>query len=157
MSFDMDDVRRLSQKAQEQIAAKLAVTMVEARKMQEARSKYCNKKTVVETNGTRMSFDSRKEARRYKELLILLRAGEIRDLHLQEHFTLTRPYKLPNGEKVKREEYVADFVYRRRMTDSYGETYWQIVVEDVKGVRTTEYLHKRNRMQEVYGITIEET
>lgn len=157
MSFDMDDVRRLGQKAQEQIAAKLAVTMVEARKMQEVRSKYGNKKTVVENNGARLSFDSRKEARRYKELLILLRAGEIRELHLQEHFTLTRPYKLPSGEMVKREEYVADFVYQRRKATLDGSLCWQTVVEDVKGVRTTEYLHKRNRMQEVYGITIDET
>ena len=48
------------------------------------RNKYFNKKTMV--NG--IEFDSRKEARRYQELLLLQRAGEIQNLRMQEKFVL---------------------------------------------------------------------
>lgn len=157
MSFDLNDVSRLGPRAREQIAAKLAVTMVEGQKMQEARTKYGAKKTTVESDGNRLTFDSQKEARRFKELLILQRAGKIRDLHLQEHFLLQRPHTLPTGQKIKREEYVADFVYDRRVKDSTGRVQWAQVVEDVKGYRTSDYVRKKNRMLDLYGIEILET
>ena len=157
MGFDLNAISRLGPRTREQIAAKLAVTMVESRKMQEARSKYGAKKTTVESSGNRLTFDSQKEARRFKELLILQRAGKIRDLHLQEHFLLTRPHTLPTGQKIKREEYVADFVYDRRVKDSTGRVQWAQVVEDVKGYRTSDYIRKKNRMLDLYGIEIVET
>ena len=88
-------------------------------------------------------FDSIKEANRYKELLILLKAGEIGHLELQVPFELneggTHSYK-----------YVADFVYLDARTG-------QKIVEDTKGHRTREYLKKRRLMKKVHGINILET
>lgn len=151
------DLSQLGPKARERLAAQLAVTMVESRKMQEARSKYGAKKTAVESDGNRLIFDSRKEAKRFKDLMILRRAGEIRDLHLQEHFLLQRPHTLPDGQKIGREEYVADFVYQRRVKDSDGRSQWVQIVEDVKGYRTAAYIRKKQRMLDLYGIEILET
>ena len=48
------------------------------------RNKYGNKK--CQYNG--IVFDSKHEMERYKELLLLQRAGEIEDLKLQERFEL---------------------------------------------------------------------
>lgn len=47
-------------------------------------SKYNSRKTVV--NG--IPFDSQKEAGRFGELLLLLKAGKIKGLKLQPEFTL---------------------------------------------------------------------
>jgi len=102
-------------------------------------SKYRNKKTEIDG----IMFDSIKEANRYKELLILLKAGEIGHLELQVPFELneggTHSYK-----------YVADFVYLDARTG-------QKIVEDTKGHRTREYLKKRRLMKKVHGINILET
>lgn len=102
-------------------------------------SKYRNKKTEVDG----IVFDSAKEATRYKELLLLLKAGEIGRLELQVPFELneggTHSYK-----------YVADFVYLDARTG-------QKIVEDTKGHRTQEYLKKRRLMKDVWNIVIIET
>ena len=112
-------------------------------------SKFYNQKTKV---GGRV-FDSRKEARRYRELLLLQQAGEIRDLECQVRFPLVpaTKYKDPATGRWKTERgvtYVADFVY----TDKYGGR----VVEDVKGVRTKEYIIKRKLLLWLDGIHIQE-
>lgn len=100
-------------------------------------NKYRNKPVTID--GIR--FASQREGKRYVELKILERAGEIQCL------TLQRPYKLEvNGLHVCK--YVADFVY----VGSSGE----IVVEDVKGVRTKEYIIKRALMKACLGIDVKE-
>lgn len=108
-------------------------------------SKYNNKKTVV--NG--QVFDSKKEATRYKELLLLEKAGAIHDLRMQVKFTLIPAQRdEATGKVVEREcSYKADFVY-----EEDGKT----VVEDVKGFRTKEYVIKRKLMLWRYGIKIRE-
>lgn len=108
-------------------------------------TKYNNKKITV--NG--QVFDSKKEANRYKELLLLEKAGEIHDLRRQVKFKLIPTQRDEvTGEVVEREcSYKADFVY-----DEAGET----VVEDVKGFRTKEYIIKRKLMLYQYGIRIRE-
>ena len=50
-------------------------------------TKYNNKKVVL--NG--ITFDSQKEARRYRDLSLLERAGEIKDLELQKAFISPPP------------------------------------------------------------------
>lgn len=97
----------------------------------------------------KLKFDSRKEARRYDALMLLLRRGEISDLRVQPEFTLIEAYTTPDGERVRAMRYRADFSYRRG-----GE----LIVEDVKSAatRTRVYLNKRKMMQEKYGITIRE-
>ena len=108
-------------------------------------SKYGNRKTMVHG----IAFDSRREARRYVELSLLQRAGEIRDLKLQEKFELIPAVKDETGKVVERAAYyIADFVY----TDKNG----QQVVEDAKGARTREYILKRKLMRWRHGISIVE-
>lgn len=108
------------------------------------RNKYGNRK--IEYEGK--VFDSKREAMRYKELLFLLRAGEIYDLQTQVKFTLI-PTQRRNGKVVEREcAYYADFVYR----DKNGNK----VVEDTKGMRTKEYVIKRKLMLFVHDIEIQE-
>ncbi len=120
-------------------------------------NKYKSIKTTV--NG--IEFDSRKEARRYQELLLLQRAGVIRDLQMQVKFVLIPAHyevverygkkgqKLKDGEKLIEKEcsYIADFVY---------EENGKKVVEDTKGVKTKDYIIKRKLMLYVHGIRIRE-
>lgn len=106
-------------------------------------SKYKSKKTII--NG--IVFDSRKEAKRYSELLLLERAGVIKNLELQKPFELIPSQKI-NGKVVERPcKYIADFVYEEN-----GKT----VVEDTKGMRTDKYIIKRKLMLYKYGIQIKE-
>lgn len=113
--------------------------------MQKACRKYGNRKTVVDG----ITFDSKLEARRYSELKLLERAGEITDLQLQVKYTLIPSQKL-NGKVVERAvTYTADFVY---VLKSSGET----VVEDTKGMKTDKYILKRKMMLYFHGIRIKE-
>ena len=107
--------------------------------------KYHNRKTIV--NGH--TFDSKKEANRYSELLLLERAGAIHDLRTQvKNVLIPSQRSKETGKVIEREcSYKADFVYTEG-----GET----VVEDVKGFRTKEYIIKRKLMLHVYGIRIRE-
>ena len=108
------------------------------------KSKYYNKKVTYDG----VKFDSIKEARRYQELKLLLRAGAISDLRLQVPYELI-PAQYINGKCVERSvKYIADFVY----TENGKE-----IVEDAKGVRTDTYKIKRKLMLYVYGIRLKET
>lgn len=106
-------------------------------------NKYHNKKVCY--NG--IAFDSKKEAHRYSELLLLERAGVITDLQMQVPFLLI-PSQRINGKVVEREcKYIADFVYTENRKK---------VVEDTKGMRTKDYIIKRKLMLYIHGIQIKE-
>ncbi len=108
-------------------------------------SKYKNKK--VEFNG--ITFDSLRELKRYKELLLLERANKIKDLELQVKYTLI-PKQIKNKRVVEREcSYKADFKY-------YDNVLKCIVVEDTKGFKTNEYKIKKKLMLYVHDIEIKE-
>ena len=83
-------------------------------------NKYKNKKVTV--NGK--IFDSKKEAKRYCELIKLEQAGIIKDLETQKKFLLLDSFK-KNGKTYKQISYYADFVY----FDVYLK---KTIVEDVK-------------------------
>ena len=107
-------------------------------------SKYGNRK-VKTPEGT---FDSVKEFRRWKELKLLERAGEIGNLHRQVPFGLIPPQRV-NGKLAERGvTYFADFTYITK--DG------KFVVEDAKGIRTDVYKIKRKLMLQVHGIQITE-
>lgn len=108
-------------------------------------NKYHARKTTVDG----ITFDSEKEARRFGELKLLLRAGEIKNLKLQQDFTLQEAYTAPDGERVRAIRYVADFTYEEN-----GE----IIVEDVKSraTKTRVYEMKRKLLREKYGVKIRE-
>lgn len=116
--------------------------------------KYNNKK--ITRNG--ITFDSKKEARRYGELLLLERAGEITDLQRQVEFVLIPTQRDPDtigvrgGVKKGRTielavKYIADFVYKEND---------KTVVEDTKGFKTKDYIIKRKLMLYIHGIKIKE-
>ena len=106
--------------------------------------KYGNR--TVTLNGEK--FDSHKEARRYGELVLLERAGQISNLERQVRFELI-PSQYRDGKCVERAaHYIADFVYMEDGTK---------VVEDTKGFRTPEYKIKRKLLLYMHGIKIRET
>ena len=103
----------------------------------------------------KIMFASQKEARRYDDLMLLLRAGKIKNLRLQPEFTLQEAFTTPEGEKVRAVKYRADYSYeklvRNRYEDYDGPEYideWVHVIEDVKGVRTQAYRLKKKMMAE---------
>lgn len=112
-------------------------------------------------------FDSKKEMQRYQELLLMQRAGEIKDLELQKKYLLIPAQEDPDapvtyytrGEKKGQPKprkileapctYIADFVY-------YDVRKNETVVEDAKGMRLKEYKIKRKLMLYVHKIKIRE-
>ena len=127
--------------------------------------KYHNKPTErVTASGKVIHFQSRKEARRYDELMVMLNAGKIRDLRLQVDFTLQEAYTDSEGNRVRAIRYRADFSYKKRPTYWTGyeqqcpDDGWILVVEDVKSraTRTKEYVVKRKLMKERFNIDIQE-
>lgn len=103
------------------------------------KNKYKAVKVVV--NG--IKFDSKKEAKRYQELVLLQKTHYIRDLKLQVPFVLIEKSKY--GRQIK---YVADFTYIENGV---------LVVEDTKGFKTDVYKLKKRLMAEKYGIEIKES
>tara|TARA_Y100000310_G_scaffold150480_1_gene149909 strand:- start:438 stop:788 length:351 start_codon:yes stop_codon:yes gene_type:complete len=112
------------------------------------RHKYNAKKTAVDG----IAFDSKREAKRYVELKLLEKAGEIFGLTLQPTFrfrisgnaVLIRSKGYPSGRQAS---YRADFRYVRDGQD---------VIEDVKGVRTPLYKLKKAMVEAQYGVRVEE-
>jgi len=108
------------------------------------KSKFKNKKTTVGD----VVLDSKAEAQRYAHLLNLQSWGDISNLKTQVRFELIPQTKKPSGGHERKCEYVADFVY----TDKNGKQ----IVEDVKGVKTKDYIIKRKLMLQVHGIEVKE-
>jgi len=111
--------------------------------------KYRNEKTSrVMPNGEIRWFDSKAEARRYDDLYAAWKVGAIRELRLQQTFTLQESYIAADGTRVRAIKYVADFTYI-----SFDGEY---VVEDVKSRPTMTRVFQMNRklMAERFGIQI---
>lgn len=125
-------------------------------------AKYGNRKTRTSDG---ILHDSRKEALRWTQLLLLERAGEITDLKRQVEFILIPDQREPSTEVYQKGEkkgmpkegkllerkvsYIADFVY-------YDTKTGKRVVEDTKGVKTKDYIIKRKLMLHIYHIKIKE-
>lgn len=120
------------------------------------RNKYNNKK--VEIDG--IIFDSKKEAKRYSELMLMQKAGEISELRRQVKYVLIPQQRMPDtigprggikrGVVLEKEcAYIADFVYFDNQLGRY-------IVEDTKGFRTDAYIIKRKLMLKVHNIRIHE-
>ena len=104
-------------------------------------SKFNNQPTTID--GIR--FASKKEAKRYAELVLLWKAGEIRDLTMHPRFDL-------RVDSVHVCRYIADFSYYDERDD--------LIVEDVKGMKSgTAYALfsiKRQLMLSCLGIEVRE-
>lgn len=101
------------------------------------RRKYNNVPTVVD--GYRL--DSKAEAKRYSELVILQKAKEIYDLQVHPKYQIE-----VNGQRICL--YEADFSYK----DKRGEFH----IEDVKGCRTALFILKKKLLKAVKGYEVEE-
>jgi hypothetical protein len=93
----------------------------------------------TKTNG----YDSKREAKRAADLRLMEMVGSIS--HLQEQ---VKYEVIPKQDGERAAHYIADFVY----VQDDGT----LVVEDVKGFRTPDYILKRKLMKKVHGITIRE-
>jgi hypothetical protein len=106
-------------------------------------NKYHNKTTTTFDGNV---HDSRKEATRWSELLILERAGVISDLKRQVRYEL-----IPKQEGERDVYYIADFEYIEN-----GKK----VVEDVKGYKEglayRVFVIKRKLMLYIHGIKVRE-
>lgn len=99
-------------------------------------NKYRNKKIQVDM----YVFDSIAESKRYKELKLLERAGEISELELQPKFLLQEGFK-KNGKTYRKIEYTADFMYIEK---------GKMIVEDVKGIQTDVFKLKHKLFEQKY-------
>ena len=84
-----------------------------------------------------IKFASRKEARRYRELRLLEKSGELL------FFLRQVPFHLPANVK-----YVCDFL-----------CFWKdetVTVEDVKGIKMPMYVLKKKQVEAIYPIKIME-
>ena len=107
------------------------------------KQKYNNTNTIVND----ITFDSKREAKRYNELKLMQAGNLISDLRLQV------PYVLVEAQKggIRKElalKYIADFVY-------YNKLIKDTIIEDVKGVKTPIYIAKR-KMMKALGFEITE-
>lgn len=110
-----------------------------------------------------IKFDSQKEARRYQELKLLEKAGEIRNLQCHPKYPLEidgRPIRIrsdryPNGRTTS---YTADFGYDEKSGVAFGiegvVQAWEPVVEDVKGFDTPASRLRRAVWEAIYGMEI---
>lgn len=92
-------------------------------------NKYRNRKTIIDG----ITFDSRREAERYRELRLMEKANLILHLELQPVYELQAKFR-HNGKTERAITYKADFRY---------EENGRIVVEDVKGMETEVFKIKR--------------
>ncbi len=99
-------------------------------------NKYRNKKVQIDC----YVFDSIAESKRYKELVLFEKAGEIENLQLQPKFLLQESFK-KNGKTYRKIEYIADFMY---------EENGQVIVEDVKGKETEAFKIKHKLFEKKY-------
>lgn len=111
---------------------------------QKRNQKYGNSK--VEDAGR--TFDSKAEHKRWQYLVMLEKAGEIKELRCQVPFELIPAQVAPDGRKIRPTLYLADFVYRT--ADGIE------VVEDVKGAATDVWKIKQKLMLHVHGIDVKE-
>lgn len=151
--MQIDDISKLPERYQKQIMAKMAER--ERAKPAPAERPKPGKYRNVKTESNGIKFDSKKEAKRYLELMARRDAGEIDDLRLQVNFTLQEAFTKPNGERVRAIVYKADFTYKKR--DGNGG-YTLYIVEDVKSkaTKTRTYEIKKKLMREKFRIEVQE-
>lgn len=113
----------------------------------DAKGKQNKHRNTIVMDPDHGKFDSKGELRRYKELLILQRAGQIDRLERQTAFLL-----IPKSDKFRKIVYNADFTY-------YENDHF--IVEDFKNPynrkKDKAYRLKKIMMYHFHGIEIKET
>ena len=98
--------------------------------------KYRNKITLFDG----IKFHSKREAERYRELMLQQKVGAISELQLQPRFELQPSFE-KGGTKYASISYYADFSY---ILDE------ELIIEDVKGVETDVFKIKRRLFEHRY-------
>lgn len=101
-------------------------------------NKYRNKEISI----AGQIFQSKLEAKRYRQLEVLQRAGEIKDLKMQVKYELQEAFN-KNGKHYRAITYIADFVY-------YDNRQRKIIVEDTKGIKTDVFKIKQKLFEKKY-------
>lgn len=121
-------------------------------------------KTVIDGH----TFASKAEAKRYGELLMLQKAGEIRGLVLQPRFPLYVQTNVVKDDPILVGTYVADFAYEERVVRGVKPAVplrrkqaelsveWEDKIEEVKGFKTPLYRWKKKHVEAQYGVQITE-
>lgn len=107
-------------------------------------NKYKNKKDTRIVGKQMFSFDSRKEAKRFDELLLLQKTGRIENLSVQPEFLLCDTVR-HQGVTYPKVKYIADFKYFQN-----GKT----IIEDIKSIATSKdkaYRVKIKWFLSIYG------
>ena len=112
----------------------MSISIEEFRQLQRKPLKYRNKPTIVGD----VKLASKKEARRWQELQLLEKAGDISELTRQVVYWLMAGDQELRYDSGRRAIYIADFVYRRE---------GRVIIEDAKGVRTNYYRLKKALMR----------
>ena len=102
-----------------------------------------NKYNAKKTEFMGYKFDSKWEAERYGQLASMQMAGVVKDLERQVKFDI-----VVNKHKICK--YIADFVYI--LTHENGKK--EKIIEDAKGVQTTDFKIKKKLMKAVFDIEI---
>ena len=113
--------------AQEAIGNVMRLLRVQSRK----KNKYNARKTVMCGH----TFDSKREADYYLELLARKQAGEIVRIGFQPQYTLLEGFKDNTGKKQKPITYTADFLVE------YDDGRREVI--EVKGMKTRDYLLRK--------------
>lgn len=102
-----------------------------------------NKYNAVKTEVDDTVFDSKKEATRYWQLVLLEKEGKVKNLQRQVRFVLQDSFINNEKQKVRPIFYIADFCYERNGVK---------IVEDVKSpaTRTQVYKVKKKLFQYKY-------
>lgn len=101
-------------------------------------AKYKNIKTTLYG----ITFDSKAEAKRYLALREMKKHNLIADLELQPKFVLQEGFN-KNGKRYREITYIADFRYFDKVLNIP-------VIEDVKGVKTKEFMLKYKLFEHKY-------
>jgi len=111
------------------------ITVAEFKKLKPKKSKYKAKKVVFDG----IKFDSLKECARYKQLMILQKAGSVIKIELQPRYDIIINSKFCGFYKADFKVYYSD---------------GRIDLEDVKGIKTTVYNLKKKIVEAMYNIKI---
>lgn len=94
-------------------------------------NKYGARKTMM----CGRTFDSKREAEYYLELLDLKRRGIVTDIRLQPSYTLLEGFTDATGKKQRPIKYTPDFLVR------YADGHTEVV--EVKGMKTRDYMLRK--------------
>lgn len=143
---------QIGQKARDTAAKARLAELTQTAAEEPKKSKYRNQPTErVLKNGEVITFDSKKEARYFDELMALRAAGVVSDIRLQVQFLLKPAYTdADTGERFRAINYLADFTF-----DKLEDGEWKHHIVDCKGKKTEGYELKRKIMAD-QGHHIEE-